>query len=156
MMPLINPVIVNYKLILLFFNEKKNYVCCLQLDYVNSSLTLLTETKFMLQTNESMCVSMKDNLHTDCIQYILPSLHGAQDIQADLLFLVNPTKCTKAYKADQTGWFNSNFKGHELLLNWQSFFILPSEKVLIASFEMLTSHCKRFSEQISKTPEKES
>ena len=60
--------IVNYKLILLFFNEKKN-VCCLQLHCVNSSLTLLIETKFMPQTNESMCVSMKDNLHTTCIQY---------------------------------------------------------------------------------------
>ena len=32
--------IVNYKLILLFLNEKKKYVCCLQLDYVNSSLAL--------------------------------------------------------------------------------------------------------------------
>ena len=61
--------IVNYKLILLFFNEKKNYVCCLQLDYVNSSFTLLIETKFITQTKESMCLSMKDNLHTTCIQY---------------------------------------------------------------------------------------
>ena len=61
--------IVNYKLILLFFNEKKNYVRCLQLDYVNSLLTLLIETKFMPQTNESMCVRMKDNSHTSCIQY---------------------------------------------------------------------------------------
>lgn len=52
--------IVNYKLILLFFNEKKNYVCCLQLDYVNSSLTLLIEAKFITQTNESMCLSMKE------------------------------------------------------------------------------------------------
>ena len=61
--------IVNYKLILLFLNEKKK-ICLLSATRLCKFIACsLIETKFMPQTNESMCVSMKDNLHTTCIQY---------------------------------------------------------------------------------------